>query len=656
MTSAYSKLEINPSIPRLPLQGGIDLTYRCNNNCRHCWLRIPSGDPKGQTELRTDEIKALVDEAREMGCRRWSISGGEPMLRPDFAEIFDYITSHSVSYSLNTNGTLITPEIADLMKRKGSKMVALYGATAEVHDHITRNPGSFLATMRGFDILREAGVGFTVQLIPMRDNYHQFAEMVRLAKSLSSHWRVGAAWLFLSSSGDPAKNAEIDQQRLSPKEVIELDKPDLSGEKREAAEMDHAFCRSGDDRLFAKCIEGRRDFHVDPYGQMTFCSFIKDPEMRYNLRKGTFWEAWEEFIPSLKDKVQGKREYLENCDSCELRSDCRWCPVYGYLEHGRHEAKVEYLCDVAKACRDFKDDWKSKHRRFYQIAGINIQVDSDLPFSPECFNEKFASFQVRGSGEDNVILRHHFSLPDIREKDLGQEIYRKPPWAIYKKNGSWIYLGISPREEDRSLHRVVVFNHDHSRGQIYNDGEETFRKGDLQSLTLFPSDQIMLAPLLADRQACFLHSAGAIMNGQGLLFIGHSSAGKSTTIKMIRDKAQILCDDRNIVRLWPEGFRVHGTWSHGEIGEVSSASVPLRALIFLKKSNRNRLNPISDRREIAKRTLPCVIKSLETPQWWQKTLTVVEALERFIPAYEMEFDKSGEIVESLVALSKADAA
>jgi MoaA/NifB/PqqE/SkfB family radical SAM enzyme len=203
MTSDYAKLEINPSFPRLPLQGSLDLTYRCNNNCRHCWLRISPHSEERQKELGLREIKGLVDEARRMGCRRWSISGGEPMLRPDFAEIFDYITSHCASYSLNTNGTLITPEIAELMKRKGNKMVALYGATAEVYDHITRNPGSFSATMRGFDLLREAGVGFTVQLIPMRDDYHQFPEMVGLAKSLSSHWRVGAAWLYLSSNGDP---------------------------------------------------------------------------------------------------------------------------------------------------------------------------------------------------------------------------------------------------------------------------------------------------------------------------------------------------------------------------------------------------------------------------------------------------------------------
>jgi hypothetical protein len=145
------------------------------------------------------------------------------------------------------------------------------------------------------------------------------------------------------------------------------------------------------------------------------------------------------------------------------------------------------------------------------------------------------------------------------------------------------------------------------------------------------------------------------MNGQRLLFVGHSSAGKSTTVKMIRDIAQILCDDRNIVRLWPEGFRVHGNWSHGEIPEVSSAEATLRALLFLKKSERNHLQLILDRREIARRIIPCVIKSLETSEWWQKTLAVVEALASFIPAYEMEFDKSGEIVESLVALSKADA-
>ncbi len=174
VTADLTQVRRVESLPRLPLEASLDLTYRCNNRCRHCWLWEADTPDVAARELTLAEIRDVVDQARALGCRRWSISGGEPMLRPDFPEIFDYITSKSVGYTLNTNGTLITPEIAQLMRRKGSKLVALYGATAEVNDHITRNPGSFEATMEGFARLKEAGAGFTVQLIPMRDNWHEW--------------------------------------------------------------------------------------------------------------------------------------------------------------------------------------------------------------------------------------------------------------------------------------------------------------------------------------------------------------------------------------------------------------------------------------------------------------------------------------------------
>jgi len=123
--------------PRLPLEGVVDLTYRCNNRCKHCWLWIDQNSSKKGDELTFLEWKRIVDEARKMGTREWVISGGEPMIHPEFPDIFEYMISHSIRYSLNTNGTLITPEIAELMKKKGSKMVALYGADSEVHDLIT---------------------------------------------------------------------------------------------------------------------------------------------------------------------------------------------------------------------------------------------------------------------------------------------------------------------------------------------------------------------------------------------------------------------------------------------------------------------------------------------------------------------------------------
>jgi MoaA/NifB/PqqE/SkfB family radical SAM enzyme len=638
-------------LPKIPLEGGLDLTYRCNNNCRHCWLWIPVGSPKKNRELTLEEIKSVIEEARGMGCCKWAISGGEPMLRPDFPEIIDYITRRAVSYSLNTNGTLISHKIAQLLRRKGNSVVALYGATSDVHDHITRKPGSFQATMQGFAYLKEAGADFIVQIIPMKDNYHQFRDMVNLAESLSHSYKIGSPWLYLSADGDPERNREILRQRLEPRDVIELDKPDPSYEEWMEKEEGDGECHIRDDnRFFSVCTGSRHKFHIDPYGQMTFCSFIQDSFLRYDLRKGNFKECWEVFIPSLPDKVRSNREYMENCGSCEQRKDCRWCPAYGYLEHRRLSAKVEYLCTIAKETRKFKEDWQKNHCRFYRSGGITIQVESDLPITNDTFHPKFKLFQVDGPGEDNITIRHHFSLPNLNGRDLGKEVYRKPPWAIYKKGNSWIYAGISSAGGDEQPHQVVVFNHDHTRARIYNDREETFRKGGVHSLTLFPTDQILLARVLADRKGCYMHASGVDFEGNGLLFVGHSEAGKSTVVRMLKDKAEILCDDRIILRRHPEGFRIYGTWCHGEIPEVSATSSPLKAILFLEKAKDNRLVLVNDRQEITGKLLACLIKPFESADWWDKILSLIGRAVSEVPCYSLYFDKSGRVRGLLTGL------
>ncbi|MFA4992267.1 MAG: radical SAM protein, partial [Candidatus Omnitrophota bacterium] len=613
----------------------------------HCWLRIPPESKEKNKELSFAEIRGIVDDARKMGCRRWSISGGEPMLRPDFLEIFDYIIGNRGSYSLNTNGTLITPEIAKALKRKGVKMIALYGATADIHDHITRSPGSFEAVMRGFRYMKEAGAGFTVQLIPMRDNYHQFKDMVKLAESLGGRCRVGAAWLYLSAGGDRERNEEIMRQRLLPREVIEIDRPDMSHEA--SVNGGHGQRNEGmsDEYLFSSCVNNRRDFHVDPSGKMTFCCFIKDPSMRYDLRNGSFRDCWENFIPSLGAKVKITEEYRKKCGSCELRKDCRFCPVYGYLEHRDFNERVEYLCAVAAENRRFKENWRKNHRRYFKIADMTMQVESDLPFRDNTFHPKFRLFEADGPGKDMIYIRHYFSLPELDAADLGEERYRRPPWAVYRNNGSWIYLGISSEEGNKDLHRVVVSNHDHSRVNIYNNREDSFLKGNSPSLTMLSSDQMLLARVLADRQGCYLHSCGVNFNGNGLLFAGHSESGKSTMAAMLRGKAEILCDDRIIIRKSQKGFNIFGTWSHGDVPDISGNSAPLRAIMFLEKSDKNLIIPIKDKKEKIKKILPCLIRPFVTVDWWDKTLSLVGDMAMSVPCYELRFDKSGRIAETL---------
>ncbi len=665
----YARKASMPANLRIPLEGNLDLTYRCNNVCRHCWLWLAPNAAQQAQELSFGEICSIADQARAMGTRTWHISGGEPMLRPDFAEIFDYLTRSALNYSLNTNGTLITPQIAQLLKRKGNKMVALYGATAEVYDDVTRNPGGFEAAMRGFRYLQEAGAGFTVQLVPMRQNWHQWAEMQALAESLSPHQRVGAAWLYLSSSASAAKNREIAAQRLSPADVIQLDQPipaDLT-QLFDPAAVAQSGCGQvapGDDRLFASCIDHRTSFHIDPYGQMSWCSFIKDPELRYDLRTDSFRpdsfrKGWDEFIPACAEKVRGSEAWRQNCGSCENRADCRWCAVYAHLETGSYSARVPYLCAMAEEAKAFKQNWRQNHRRYFQIAGMTICLESDQDLKDIPFKPELTAFEVSGPGEDNIVLKHHFALPDLSKQDTGQEVYRQAPWAISRlKNGAWLYQGISANPANPELHRAAVFSSDYRRAEIYSPpGEvDTLHRLGWQALSLFPTDQIWLAPLLADRQAVLVHSAAAVINGQGLVFIGHSSAGKSTTMELLKAAgigAEVLCDDRNVLRKWggPAGeWRVHGTWSHGTTADVSPASAPLRAVLFLHKDTQNRLVPLTARPEIWRRLLATLIRPLGTADWWQKELDVLEQLVRETSFFTMHFDQSGAIVPELARL------
>lgn len=288
---------------------------------------------------------------------------------------------------------------------------------------------------------------------------------------------------------------------------------------------------------------------------------------------------------------------------------------------------------------------------YFRIAGITIVVKTDLPLTVKTFHAKFQAFTGNVKSKDIVSIHHHFGIPDFFYSQHNKEIYRQSPWAIFRKGQSWIYCGINASSK-KKLWIAAVFDNKHNHGHIFNPNENLFRKGNLHSLTMFPTDQIWLARLLAERHGFFLHTAGMKINGQGLLFAGHSEAGKSTTVTLLQEEGEILCDDRIIVRRWPEGFRIHGTWSHGDVPHISAAEAPLRAILFLEKAKINRLILIEDPQEILKRILPLLIKPLVTADWWEKTLAVVGKLIGEVPAYRLQFDKSGkikEIIRELVA-------
>lgn len=296
-----------------------------------------------------------------------------------------------------------------------------------------------------------------------------------------------------------------------------------------------------------------------------------------------------------------------------------------------------------------------KNRRYFRIAGITVCLQSDLDFDKVVFREELLRFSVAGPGNDTVTLRHRFGLPDVEGMDWGRTVYRRIPWAISRNGGFWYYRGIKSEAPEAELQWLGIFNENHTSAVIYSEKRlerVVSTGGGWPSLSLFPTDQVWLAPLLADRNAVLLHSAGAILNGQGLLFLGHSEAGKSTTAGMLKGRAQILCDDRNVARRWDGGWRVHGTWSRGDVADVSGSSAPLGAVLWLHQKNCNEIMELKDKKVIWKYMLGVLVKSVTTAAWWEKEIDILGRLIGEVPCYAMHFDRSGGIVRELENLVK----
>lgn len=293
--------------------------------------------------------------------------------------------------------------------------------------------------------------------------------------------------------------------------------------------------------------------------------------------------------------------------------------------------------------------------KYFQAAGITIQVKSDFPISENTFHPKFTLFEVSDPGKDMVFVNHHFYLPDILKDHclLQNEIYNNDQWKIYKTQNKWIYK-YCPGLSSVPPHSIIgVFNQNHTIVDIYTDdiSEDQYKKYRFGALTLFNTDQVLFAKLLCDRNGFIIHSNGFDLSGNGILLVGESGAGKSTLSGMLQNHGfKILCDDRMFVTHKKNTFNIHGNWCHGTVALAFPGSVPLKAIFFLEQSRKNTIKMLTDKNFIFKKLIQSLVKQFLNYNQWEITLTVLEKLVSQISCYKLEFDLSGEICEKLTEL------
>jgi len=340
---------------RVPLDFCLEVTARCNNDCRHCYINLPAGDPAARRqELSLVEIADIADQAVALGVLWCLVSGGEPLLRADFPELYLMLRRKGLLVSVFTNACLVTKEHVALFKKHPPRdvEVTVYGATEETYERVTRRPGSYAAFRRGLDLLLDGGIKIRLKTMALRSNVHGLPAIAAFCRERTADFYRFDPLLHLRYDGDPQRNEEIRAERLSPEEIVAIEQGDEERATALEKGCDKLIFPAHDgevcDHLF-HCGTGNRSFVVSYDGVFRLCADLWHPDCTYDLRRGRLEEAWEELVPRVRDMRSADPEFLERCRRCPIVNLCLWCPAHAHLETGELDGFVRYFCEVAHA-------------------------------------------------------------------------------------------------------------------------------------------------------------------------------------------------------------------------------------------------------------------------------------------------------------------
>jgi len=331
----------------------IELTQRCNNNCIHCCINVPANDDAAKNrELSTEEIKNILEEAVSLGCLTVRLTGGEPLLRKDFEDIYLFARKAGLRVSIYTNATLITPRLAELFAHVPpleKVEITVYGMKKESYRAVTRIPVAFEAAWRGINLLLEKNVPFIATRVLLPPNMDEMDEFEKWTSTIPGMDILPPTTVSLDlrcHRDSEEKNRLIKELRLSPDEVLSF----LKREEQEYLKGMKMFCSrfmtSPGDGLFG-CGAGIKSGYVNAYGYFQPCALLRHQDAIYDLKNGSLKDALTNFFPAIRQMKATNPDYLARCARCFLRGICQQCPGKSWGEHGALGTTVEYLCETA---------------------------------------------------------------------------------------------------------------------------------------------------------------------------------------------------------------------------------------------------------------------------------------------------------------------
>ena len=342
-----------PFIFYAPLMIVWNITWRCNLRCKHCYENAGPLRDRSLTwdEMTTEEKLAFVDEVADSYIPALSFSGGEPLACPDFWEVVEHARERGLYLSMNSNGTLITPEVARRLKELDFAYVAvsLDAPVPEVHDEFRGIPGAWKRTVEGIKNCIEAGLTTVVSFTITSLNHQYLEDMMRLTEELGAYRLmvyniipVGRAGYELDLTPEQREEALRKMyDYLARGGSLCTTAPQLGrvckmGEHPDLVPIAHLGTGKAKDLsiiadLVGGCGVARAYMAVQPNGDMIPCVYMPEIVLG-NVKKDRILDLWHNH-PFMKD-LRDRSTYWGNCAVCDFKEVCGGCRARAFHYFG----------------------------------------------------------------------------------------------------------------------------------------------------------------------------------------------------------------------------------------------------------------------------------------------------------------------------------
>lgn len=339
---------------KLPISGSFELTPRCSLNCKMCYIRMTPEEMKPLgTERTAEQWISLAQQAKNAGMVFLLLTGGEPLLRPDFRQLYQQLAKMGFSIDINTNGTLIDDSMAAFFhEHPPAKFnITLYGASRETYRRLCGDETAFDRVMYAIEVLREAGLLVSLNATITPENVCDTEEIAVFAKERGLNLKLtslvvppmrrGARQSVCRLSAEEAGRAAARGHfAYFGRDVICARLKSLENGTPDFSVLDDCVPleQSG-----TGCLAGNSQFWIAWNGEMYPCCMM--PQISAKPFEIGFDAAWRQITEACAQLPK-----TPQCASCSLHSFCPSCSALQYLEtNGNPLLRPDYLCRMSAA-------------------------------------------------------------------------------------------------------------------------------------------------------------------------------------------------------------------------------------------------------------------------------------------------------------------